>query len=387
MGSRTSVLLKLGAFALVALLAGVMEFNTLTAPHTGSTRTYHAIFAGADGVSGLRGGDPVKVSGVAVGKVTGTDLLDASHVRVSFTANDNQTLTSNTFAVVRYANLLGQRYLALTRSGPGGTRLRPGGTIPQQRTAPALSLTALFNGFRPLFQGLSAQEVNQLSGDIIAVLQGQGDRLESLLRHTAELTGDLAERDSTFNQVVDHLASLLGTLARHDDQLAGLVSSLHALTGELHAQGPAILDSLDGVDALIGSLARLLPQLEQHGLSQNIQAINTTAGVLAHNSDTLGRLITGFVTAFGDFSRVSQNGNWVNIYPCIVVAQTYGQPRVTLADGLAGIAQALGPLGGLLSSLGIGVGALGSLALPLPLPLKVPVGPVGSATDHSAVCR
>lgn len=385
MGSRTSVLLKLGAFALVALLAGVMEFNTLTAPHTGSTRTYHAIFAGADGVSGLRGGDPVKVSGVAVGKVTGTDLLDASHVRVSFTANDNQTLTSNTFAVVRYANLLGQRYLALTRSGPGGTRLRPGGTIPQQRTAPALSLTALFNGFRPLFQGLSAQEVNQLSGDIIAVLQGQGDRLESLLRHTAELTGDLAERDSTFNQVVDHLASLLGTLARHDDQLAGLVSSLHGLTGELHAQGPAILDSLDGVDALIGSLARLLPQLEQHGLSQNIQAINTTAGVLAHNSDTLGRLITGFVTAFGDFSRVSQNGNWVNIYPCVVVAQTYGQPRVTLADGLAGIAQALGPLGGLLSSLGIGVGALGSLALPLPL--KVPVGPVGSTTDHSAVCR
>jgi ABC-type transporter Mla subunit MlaD len=212
-----------------------------------------------------------------------------------------------------------------------------------------------------------------------------GDRLESLLRHTAELTGDLAERDSTFNQVVDHLASLLTTVARHDDQLAGLVTSLHALTTELHAQGPAILDSLDGVDALIGSVAGLLPQLGQHGLHQNIQAINTTTGVLAENAGTLDRLVAGFVTAFGDFARVSQNGNWVNIYPCIVIAQTYGQARVTLADGLASIAQALGPLGGLLSSLGIGVGALGALALPLPL--KVPVGPVGSSTDHTAVCR
>ena len=79
---------------------------------------------------------------------------------------------------------MGQRYVELAQGvGPVDGTLRPGATIPLERTTPALNLTQLFNGFQPLFQALSPKDVNQLSGEIIQVLQGEGTTVESLIRH------------------------------------------------------------------------------------------------------------------------------------------------------------------------------------------------------------
>ena len=383
---RRSLLVKLGAFVALAAVLGVMEFDTLTGPHVGTTHEYHALFGAPDGVSGLRTGEPVKVSGVAVGKVTDEHLVDATTVEVTFTANENQTLTSNTWAVVRYANLLGQRFLALTQSAPGGTALRPGATIPQTRTAPALSLTALFNGFRPLFQGLSPQQVNDLSQEIIAVLQGEQTDVADLIAKTADLTGNLAQRDQVITKVVDSLSTLLSSVAQHDDQLTSMLIGLHALSAQLRTEGPAILDSAAGVDRLLGAVGGMLSRVGTSGLPGDITSANAVAGVLAKNSGTVDRLLAAFVTAFGDFARVSQNGNWVNVYPCLVQASTYGHAQLTAKDVVDSIAAQFGPqLPALLQRLGLGATSLAALALPVPV--KVPTGQVGDPSEHTAVCR
>ncbi len=90
---------------------------------------------------------------------------------------------------MRYANLLGP---ALSRADPGrdpaASSCAHGATIPDSRTAPALSLTDLFNGFRPLFTALRPSQVNELSQDIIDVLQGQSGRIDDLVARTADLT-------------------------------------------------------------------------------------------------------------------------------------------------------------------------------------------------------
>jgi len=383
---RWRTLVKLGVFIAVASLLAAMEIGTLTGPHVGSTNTYHAVFATPDGVSGLRGGNPVRVSGVAVGKVSGVKLLDATHAQVTFTANHNQQLTSNTWAVVRYANLLGQRYLALTQSGPSpGAPLKAGATIPAQHTAPALSLTGLFNGFRPLFAALSPKQVNDLSEEIIGVLQGQTARIENLVATTADLTANLADRDQTFNQVIDSVSKLLTTVAAHDNQLATTVTTLHGLTQQLHAEGPGIVDSLNSVDHLIGSVQGLLGQANASSLPADVTDLESITGVLAGNTGTVDKLINGFVQAFGDFDRVSQNGNWVNAYPCVVNIATYGQAQVTSAEAVSALQHLIGgPLGDLIGSLGQSVASL--LALAIPLPLKLPTGQVGTGNRHTKVC-
>jgi phospholipid/cholesterol/gamma-HCH transport system substrate-binding protein len=380
------VLVRLGLFVVVALVAGLLELNTLTGPHVGTTHEYHAIFGGSDGVSGLRTGDDVRVAGVVVGEVTDEKLTDAEHVDVTFSANEHQTLTSHTWAVVRYANLLGQRYLALTQSDGPGTPLQHGDTIPQQRTAPALSLTALFNGFRPLFTGLSPQQVNELSGDIVGVLQGQAGRIDDLVSRTADLTGNLAQRSDTFSQVIDSLTTLLSTVAAHDDRLAATLTALQALTAALHKDGPGILDSLDAIDALTGSVGNLLGALENHNLPGDIADLNAITGVVAKNSTALNKLLTGAVRAFGDFARITQSGNWANIYLCSMSIQSYGQATVTGADIVHNLEDVLGPqLGALLGRLGLGTATLAKLALPLPV--TIPNGRVGSSTAQTDACR
>jgi len=370
-----------------------MELTTLTGPHTGTTDSYSAIFGGPDGVSGLRTGNPVRVAGVAVGKVSDIHLIDAEHALVTFTANRNQQITDHTWAVVRYANLLGQRYLGLTQSSPGGAVLHPGATIPQQRTAPALSLTALFNGFRPLFTGLTPEEVNELSQDLIDVLQGQSDRIDDLIARTADLTGNLADRDQTFTTVVDSLTKLLSTVAQHDDQLASTVTALHGLTTVLHQEGPAIGDSISGVDQLIGSVGGLFEQLENHNLPADVADAASLAKLLAGNTDTVASLVSGFASAFQTFARISQNGNWINIFACNVYVHTYGTVQVSASQVLGSIQSFIGQvpgLGGVVDNLlgSLGIPSLGGLLdnAAAPVPLKLPNGQVGGTGAHTAVC-
>lgn len=387
--SMRKPLIRLLAFLVVAGLLAAMELTTLTGPHAGATDSYRAIFGGSDGVSGLREGNPVRVSGVAVGKVTTVELVDAEHARVTFTANHNQPITSHTWAVVRYANLLGQRYLALTQpSGSRGATLEPGATIPASRTAPALSLTDLFNGFRPLFSALTPQQVNELSKDIIDVLQGQTSRIDDLIASTAGLSSNLANRDTTFVQVIDSLSTLLTTVSKHDDQLAGVLTTLHALTAQLHDEGPAIVNSLDAVDRLIGSVGGLFDQLDTHSLPQDVAAASSLTGVLAQNTGTVDSLLTGFARAFQTFSRTSQYGNWINVYACNIGLRTYGTVSVSATQAVNGLTGLLGgPLAGL-GGLATGIlGGIGLGQLAAPLPIALPNGRVGGATAHTQVCR
>lgn len=390
-------IIRLILFLVVSGVFAVMELSTLTGPHTGKTDTYHAIFGKDDGVSGLRVGNPVRAAGVAVGKVTGVDLVDAEHAKVTFTANHNQRITTRTYAIVRYANLLGQRYLALSQpNGSGGAQLAAGDTIPQQRTAPALSLTDLFNGFRPLFSALTPQQVNELSQDIIDVLQGQSGRIADLISRTADLTRNLASRDQTFSQVVDGLATLLGTVSKHDVQLAGLVTSLHSLTSELHAEGGSILGSLNSVDQLIGSLASLFDDVNNSRLHRDVTDAASLTRLLAANTGTVSELISGFTSAFRTFSRISQDGNWLNVYACNVRVITYGDVPVTVGqvaqsflDALSAVPAVGGLLNGILGSLGVS-GTVQQLLSPLPqihTPLKLPNGTVGTSDAHTAVCQ
>ena len=87
-------------------------------------------------------------------------------------------------ALIRYRNLVGQRYIALTE-GEGSaarpsTRVR---LIPLAQTTPALDLTVLFGGFQPLLQALTPADINRVSFEIIQVFQGEGGTVESLLAH------------------------------------------------------------------------------------------------------------------------------------------------------------------------------------------------------------
>src|SRR6185312_9672036 len=122
-----------------------------------------------------------------------------------------------TTASVRYLNLIGDRYLELKR-GDSNKKLPAGGTIPVERTEPALDLDALIGGFRPVFQSLDPDKVNTIAQSIVTVFQGQGGTINDILDQTASLTSALADRDQAIGEVVRNLNTVLDTTVKHQKQ-------------------------------------------------------------------------------------------------------------------------------------------------------------------------
>ncbi|MGI8677797.1 MAG: MCE family protein, partial [Jatrophihabitans sp.] len=290
------------------------------------------------------------------------------------------------YVVVRSSNLLGHRFLSPTRDGAPSTPLPPPPTIAQSHTAPALSLTALFNGFRPLFRALNAEQINKFSTEIIQILQGESGTIEDLLSQTAQLTSNLSDRDQLFVSVVDNLGALLRSVSRHDTQLGQLVDSLAGLTRNLAADSPNIGRSIDAIDGLAGSVDGLLTGLNGHDFRGRVIDLEKLTSVVAANQGVLDKTIKAFPVAFSDFNRVTQNGNWINAYPCTIKFGIPLSPVITPDQIAQAIAAFIGN-----DSLSIVLGLLGGLLPPgsgLPVPLNIPQGAVNSnPATHSAVCR
>ena len=200
---------------------------------------------------------------------------------MSFGVDRSLPLTDTTTAVIRYRNLIGQRYLALVDGPDGSATLRPGSTIPESRTVPALNLNTLFNGFKPLLAGLEPGEVNQLSFELVRVLQGEGGTVTSLFSHVASLSTRLADRDQLIGQVIDNLDAVLGPLDSRDKQLSALISNLQRFVSGLSLDRQAIGSSLDSINALAGTTSSLLTDARP-ALKDDLAAL----GILAEKLDS-----------------------------------------------------------------------------------------------------
>lgn len=305
---------KFGTFAVVSLVLLMLLVNTMVNSLGGDTRTFDAEFAD---VSGLRVGDDVKVAGVRVGRVESIDVA-GDGARVEFQLTEDQPLLDTTRIVMRYQNLLGQRYLALVQGPDKGEELEDGATVPRERTDPGFDLTALLNGFRPLFEVLNPQDVNRLATSVVKVLQGEGGTVEGLLRQTARLTSFIADRDDVIDEVVTSLTPVLRNLATHGDQLSGTVRELRALMTGLARDRRSIGSSIDGVSRLVGATSDLLRDARQPAI-RTIKRFRTVAHMLSASRDELNAALRSFGATFESLGRSSSYENAVNVYMCSMV--------------------------------------------------------------------
>jgi phospholipid/cholesterol/gamma-HCH transport system substrate-binding protein len=283
--------------------------------------TYNAIF---DTVSGLKNGNFVRIAGVEVGKVKDITITDDATAQVTFTTDDSVVLTEGSRAVVRYDDLIGGRYLALEQ-GPGSTRKLPqGGTIPVDRTAPALDLDALIGGFRPLFHALNPDQVNALSGQLIAAFQGQGPTIGSILTQTAALTNTLADRDQLIGQVVVNLNTVLGSLGDRSDKLGKAVDSLADLVHGLENRNRDISNSVAYANENAATIADLLSQARPP-LQKTIHETDRAAAAVLAEHDYFDNLLKTLPDAYRVLGRQALNGDFFSFYLCDIALKLNGK--------------------------------------------------------------
>jgi phospholipid/cholesterol/gamma-HCH transport system substrate-binding protein len=303
---------KLVIFIVVTTVATSLLVVTIGNVSFGETKEYKAVFSDATGVVN---GDDVRVAGVKVGNVEDIEIVDRTRALVTFKVAADHPLTDSTFASVRYRNLVGQRYIALTQGVGGPSILREGATIPLTRTAPALDLTVLFNGFKPLFQALSPDDVNKLAYEIVTVFQGEGGTLESLLAHTASVTTTLASRDQIIGDLITNLNDVMTTLGNRDTELSDLLVKLREFVSGLSQDREAILGSLDSVSALAVQTSDLVTGIRP-GLTEDITQLRKVAGTLDRNKGEIDRALQVLPIKLNKVGRTAIYGSWFNFYLC-----------------------------------------------------------------------
>jgi phospholipid/cholesterol/gamma-HCH transport system substrate-binding protein len=312
----TGTAIRLGTIALVLLLItmsiivvfGQMRFNR--------TNSYSAEFSNA---SGLRDGQFVRASGVEIGKVKKVRLIDGgTRVWVDFDVDRSLPLYQSTTAQIRYLDIIGDRYVELTRGeGDGADRvLPPGGLIPLSRTSPALDLDALIGGFKPLFRALDPEKVNTIASAIVTVFQGQGGTINDILDQTAQVTSHLAERDQAIGEVVKNLNIVLDTTVKHRKEFDQTVDNFEKLITGLQNHADPLAAGTANISDAAGTVADLLAD-NRALLHKEINYLQGLQQPLVDQSDQLGDLIHKLPTALNLIGRsIGLYGDWVNFYVC-----------------------------------------------------------------------
>ncbi|MCX2729596.1 MCE family protein [Saccharopolyspora sp. NFXS83] len=304
-------------FAVITVLATAVLATTMANVDTRGTARYTARFTD---VTSLRENDEVRVAGVRVGQVEQVGLGQNGVAEVEFSVLRERILPASTTAKIKYRNLVGQRYLTLERGAePASGTLRPGGTIPLARTTPAVDLTALFNGFKPLFQALDPHEVNRLSYEIVQVLQGEGGTVRGLLAHIGSLTSSLAAKDEVIGRVVDDLNTVLGTVNARDEQLSDLVTNTQLLVSGLAADREVVGSAISGLAELTGSTAGLLEQ-GREPLEDDVAELGRLSGTLAANTPVFQEFLDRLPAKYDAVGRTASYGSWLNLYLCAAAA-------------------------------------------------------------------
>ena len=318
---RTTVdLVKLLVFIVVTTIATSVLVVTIGNLDFGGSREYKAEFTDATGVVK---GDDIRIAGVKVGTVKKVEIVERTRALVTFSVDEATSLSKATRADIRFRNLVGQRYISLSDEIGDIARLPAGATIPVSQTSPALDLTVLFNGFKPLFEALTPSDVNQLSYEIVQVFQGEGGTLEGLLAHTASVTTTLADRDEVIGQLIDNLNEVLDHIGSRDEQLNRLITTFRQFVGGLKDDRQAILSSLDQVSVLSVETADLVQGIRQPFV-EDIKHLRSVAENIDRNKSELDRALQVLPVKLEKVGRTAIYGSWFNFYLC----QFQGKVRV-----------------------------------------------------------
>lgn len=315
--------LRLFVFCLLGVLCTVLVINTLRVPVGFGARGYSAEF---DDVGGLGPGSEVTVAGVRVGRVLGVERESRADGDVTavvhFEVERDNPVTAGARASVRYGDMLGIRYLSLDPTPGGAPAVRgavdrpEGSRIPLEDTTGPVDLTALVNGFKPLFESVRPEEVNALSHTVVAAFQGEPGAMDTLLSRLALLSRDVLDREDVYVRLADNIEALGDTLTGRDEDLRRLVRGLDEVSGALaDGDGGDLALLVDRGGASSAALAAMLQETDRDLRTSVDAARYTTDGWVPRTDEfesTLGRVPT-FARGVNALTR---KGGFLSLYMC-----------------------------------------------------------------------
>ncbi|GAA5163086.1 MCE family protein [Pseudonocardia eucalypti] len=291
----------LGAVALVGLAFLVLSWPRVTDLFGG--RQFTAAFAEAGGISP---GDPVVVSGVEVGRVTGVGLAD-DDVDVRFQVSDESVrLGDRTGAAIKAKTALGRNVLALSSAGVGS--LADGAIIPTERTTPAYDITEALSHLTRDLTAVDTGEMAVSFGALSEVLDSSAPQLRPALDGMTRLSQVINDRDTQLSELLEHTAGVTAVLAARDGQLRALIADGEALFTELNQRRDDLGELLRSTTELADQLRGLVVD-NRAQLGPALDEVNHLLDTLRTNKANIDKILTEAPTT------VRQVGEFDSAFP------------------------------------------------------------------------
>jgi virulence factor Mce-like protein len=296
-------------FAACTLLTAYLAFtigNIHLFQHT------YKLTATFDDATGLLRSDNVKVAGVVVGRVASVKI-DQGRARVEFTVKDSVKVASDSQAVIRWRNLIGERYLYLY-PGTASTVLRDGDRV--ARTRSVVDVGELFNRLGPIVKAVDPKDVNTFLDTIVQALDGNTDKIRESIDNLAVVAQSLGSRDQQIGRLIDNVNTVAGAINDRDAQIRTVLDNL-VLISRTFSQNTDVLNTAvtelgDFSDNFGSLLANNQTQIDHiiANLNKIVAEVKVKLPVL---DTTLGGLDTAAKTLF----NASRYGEWLNqVIPC-----------------------------------------------------------------------
>ncbi|MFT7836392.1 MCE family protein [Saccharothrix sp. BKS2] len=264
----------------------------------------------------------VKVNDVPVGRVDRIDLAaDGWTAEVTVLVNGGVRLPGNAVARLRQSALLGEKYVELDGpTGGSGTEgaeqgeLTDGALIPVERTNRNPEVEEVFGALSMLLNGGGVAQLQDISRELNAALEGNEPQIKSLLGRLDTLVGDLDAHRGEITRALDGLNRLGGALSAQRGQIEGVLDGLEpglAVLGEQRTQLVTLLQSLDALsDVAVDTVTR-----SKDDVVADLRALAPTLRKLVEAGSDLPNAFELLLTyPFPDASIPAVRGDYTNLY-------------------------------------------------------------------------
>jgi virulence factor Mce-like protein len=247
----------------VLLAVGAFLFFTLGASSGGNaTGTYKIEL---DNAFGLVSGADFKVAGVRAGQITGISLPkgcingDPTKCHALVTVNVTQKgfgqFRSDAFCQSRPQSLIGE-YFVECEPGQNGTVLKPGSTIPVNRTQSTIPADLLQDVMRMPYRERFTLIINELG----AAVAGRSQDLEAALRRAVPA---IDETDNLLNLLANDSHTLQALTVNSDQVITALANNSAGIARFIDMANRTAVHTANQQNNLRATLAKLPPFLEQ----------------------------------------------------------------------------------------------------------------------------
>jgi virulence factor Mce-like protein len=297
-----------------------------------------------DNAFGIVNGADVKVAGVRAGHVTGMRVdPKTKHALVDIAIDKSGfgSLRTDAFCETRPQSLIGE-YFVDCRPGTAATRLKPGATLPVERTASTIPLDLVNNIMRRPYRErlrIILDELGAGVGGRASDIQATVHRAVPALRETDEVLAILADQNKTLADLTHNADAVIGDLAANRKNVGRFVTETHQTAAASADRRRQIAASLQRLPAFLRELQPTMAKLGQATDAQSpaLADLNASSGQLATLLENLPDFADASRSSFKSLAELSRDGRPAlhSVKPTIAELNRFSTNTPELADNLA----------------------------------------------------